>query len=102
MANVLNSEPESTTLNTELETPTLDPAMENEMPSPESTSNHDTAEAPSTAEAVSSNSLDADDPSTPVTDPPSSMLQAETREAQAHAAESEPVAMTAESAENAR
>ena len=100
MANVLNSEPESITLNTELETPTLDPATENELPSPESTSNHDTAEAPSAAEAVSSNSLDADDPSTPVTDPPSATLQADSREPQAHAAESEPATMATESGED--
>ncbi len=43
MANVLNSEPESTTLNTELETPTLEPATEQEQPSSESTSNPETA-----------------------------------------------------------
>jgi small subunit ribosomal protein S1 len=51
MANVLNPETESITLNTELETPTLEPAMELDTltsidhPSPESTSNHETAEA---------------------------------------------------------
>ncbi|MDE3199706.1 MAG: 30S ribosomal protein S1 [Acidobacteriota bacterium] len=38
MANVLNSETESTTLNTELETPALESATEQETPSPESTS----------------------------------------------------------------
>ena len=43
MANVLNSEPESTTLNTELETPTLEPATEHLQPLPESTSNPETA-----------------------------------------------------------
>ena len=45
MANVLNSETESTTLNTELETPTLAPATEAEKPSPESTSTPETAVA---------------------------------------------------------
>ena len=43
MANVLNSETESTTLNTELETPTLEPATEQEQPLSESTSNLETA-----------------------------------------------------------
>ncbi|HWA94202.1 MAG TPA: 30S ribosomal protein S1 [Terracidiphilus sp.] len=38
MANVLNSETESTTLNTELETPVTETAAEQENPSPESTS----------------------------------------------------------------
>ena len=65
MANVLNSEPESITLNTELETPTLDPATEKEQPLPESTSNHDPAEAPTSAEAISTNTLDAKHSSTP-------------------------------------
>ena len=52
MANVLNPETESITLNTELETPTLDPATELEhlaridQPSPESTSNPETASNP--------------------------------------------------------
>jgi small subunit ribosomal protein S1 len=54
MANVLNSETESTTLNTELETPTLEPATEQEQPLSESTSNLETA---STNEATP---LDAD------------------------------------------
>jgi small subunit ribosomal protein S1 len=43
MANVLNSETESTTLNTELETPTLEPATEQEQPLQESTSLTETA-----------------------------------------------------------
>jgi small subunit ribosomal protein S1 len=60
MANVLNPETESITLNTELETPTLEPAAELEQPSPESTSN------PQTAEAVDSPALDADAPTEPV------------------------------------
>jgi small subunit ribosomal protein S1 len=69
MANVLNSEPESITLNTELETPTFDPATENETPLPESTSNQDPAEAPTSAEAVSMNPLDAHTHSTPAAEP---------------------------------
>ncbi len=60
MANVLNPEPESITLNTELETPTLEPATEHEQPSPESTSN------PETAEVVETPALDADAPTEPV------------------------------------
>jgi small subunit ribosomal protein S1 len=59
MANVLNPETESTTLNTELETPTLEPATELEQPSPESTSNTETAEVAVT------NALDADAPTEP-------------------------------------
>ena len=60
MANVLNPETESITLNTELETPTLEPATELEtlpridQPSPESTSN------PETAAVVEAPPLDAD------------------------------------------
>jgi small subunit ribosomal protein S1 len=54
MANVLNSETESTTLNTELETPVLEPATEQAQPSPESTS---TTETPAVVEAPP---LDAD------------------------------------------
>jgi small subunit ribosomal protein S1 len=60
MANVLNPETESTTLNTELEVPTLEPATEQEQPLPESTSNHETAEA------VEVPALDADAPTEPV------------------------------------
>jgi small subunit ribosomal protein S1 len=60
MANVLNPETESTTLNTEMEIPTLDPAAELEQPSPESTSNTETAEVAVT------NALDADAPTEPV------------------------------------
>ena len=54
MANVLNPEPESTTLNTEMETPTLEPATELEQSSPESTS------ANETAAVVATNAQDAD------------------------------------------
>ena len=60
MANVLNSEPESTTLNTELEIPTLEPATEQEQPSQESTSN------PETASSNEATPLDADATSAPV------------------------------------
>ena len=60
MANVVNPEPESTTLNTELESQTLEPAAEQEQPSPESTSN---LEIP---QAVESSALDADAPTEPV------------------------------------
>ncbi len=60
MANVLNPETESTTLNTEMEVPTLEPATELEQPSPESTSNTETAEVAVT------NALDADAPTEPV------------------------------------
>ena len=63
MANVLNPEPESITLNTELETPTLDPATELEQPSPESTSNTETAEV---VAAVETTALDADALTEPV------------------------------------
>ena len=62
MPNVLNPEPESITLNTEIETPTLDPATELEAPSPESTSNPDTADT-HTAESIA---LDADASTEPV------------------------------------
>ncbi len=60
MANVLNPETESITLNTELETPTLEPATELEQPSPESTSNTETAEVVEIA------ALDADALTEPV------------------------------------
>ena len=84
MANVLNSEPESITLNTELETPTLEPAAENEQPSPESTSNHDSAEAPTSAEAVSTNTLDAAPPPAPAVETQSPDLHAEHTQASAN------------------
>ena len=58
MANVVNPEPESTTLITELET--LEPASEQEQPSPESTSNTETPKA------VEESALDADALSEPV------------------------------------
>src|SRR5271157_3282545 len=60
MANVVNPEPESTTLNTELESQTLEPAAEQEQPSPESTSNHEIPQA------IESSALDADAPTEPV------------------------------------
>jgi len=60
MSNVLNPEPESTTLNTELETPTLEPATESLQPSSESTS------TPETAVVVEVPALDADAPTAPV------------------------------------
>jgi small subunit ribosomal protein S1 len=60
MPNVLNPEPESTTLNTELETPTLEPATESVQPSSESTS------TPETAVSVEVPVLDADAPTAPV------------------------------------
>ncbi|HEY1253632.1 MAG TPA: 30S ribosomal protein S1 [Terracidiphilus sp.] len=60
MANLLNPEPESTTLNTQLEALTLDPATELEQPLPESTS------TPETAEAVVPPALDADALTEPV------------------------------------
>jgi small subunit ribosomal protein S1 len=69
MSNVLNPEPESITLNTELETPTLEPATELDshpridQPSPESTSNTETAEA---VAAVEPTALDADALTEPV------------------------------------
>ena len=75
MANVVNPEPESITLNTELEIPTLEPATEQEQPSPESTSN------PETAEAVDNSALDADAPSESVT--PVAPVAAETPVAEA-------------------
>ncbi len=59
MSNVVNPEPESTTLNTEIEMPTLDPATELEQPSPESTSTPETA-------ATEATPLDADATPTPV------------------------------------
>ena len=55
MAQVVNPEPESTTLNTELEI--LEPATEQEQPLPESTSNH---------KAVDISALDADASTEPV------------------------------------
>jgi small subunit ribosomal protein S1 len=58
MANVVNPEPESTTLNTELES--HEPATEQEQPLPESTSNQETSQA------VEISALDADAPSKPV------------------------------------
>jgi small subunit ribosomal protein S1 len=79
MANVLNPEPESITLNTELETPTLDPATELEslprfdQPSPESTSNTETAEATT---AVEPTALDADALTKPVAEAAASHAQA--------------------------
>ena len=63
MSNVLNPEPESTTLNTELETPTLETATEPTTPSSESTS------APETAVAVEVPALDADTTTVPTTVP---------------------------------
>ena len=48
MPNVVNPEPESTTLNTEIEMPTLEPATEETQPSPESTSNPVTASTEAT------------------------------------------------------
>ena len=60
MANVVNPEPESTTLNTELESQTFEPATELEQPSPESTSN------PEATKTVEISALDADAPSEPV------------------------------------
>ena len=83
MANVLNSEPESITLNTELETPTLEPATEKDQPLPESTSNHDPAEAPISAEAISTNTLDAKHSSTPAAASTSPGLHAEHSQAPA-------------------
>jgi small subunit ribosomal protein S1 len=68
MANVLNPETESITLNTELETPTLEPATDLEhldsidQPSPESTSN------PETAHATEVPALDADALTDPATE----------------------------------
>jgi small subunit ribosomal protein S1 len=59
MSNVLNPEPESTTLNTELETSTLEPATESLQPSSESTS------TPETAVVVEVPALDADAPTEP-------------------------------------
>src|SRR6185437_9268939 len=99
MANVLNSEPESITLNTELETPTLDPAAENEMPSPESTSNHAPAEAPTTAEAIRTNTLDAKHPSTPAAITSSPDLHAERTQASATRSDAESF-IASESAED--
>jgi len=75
MANVLNSETESTTLNTELETPTLEPATDQEQPLQESTSNPETASTEATP-------LDADAITVPAV-----QAEAETAEA-APAAES--------------
>src|SRR6185437_1883542 len=98
MANVLNSEPESITLNTELETPTLEPAAENEQPSPESTSKHDLAEAP-TPEAVSTNTPDAENPSTPAAKTSSPLLHAEHTQAPAKLSDAESV-ISSESAED--
>ena len=60
MPNVLNPEPESTTLNTELEMPTLEPATESSQPLPESTS------TPELAQSAVSSTLDADAPTHPV------------------------------------
>jgi small subunit ribosomal protein S1 len=62
MANVLNSEPESTTLNTELETPTLEPAAEQEQPSYESTSNPEPASTAPDADTTPTPAQQADDP----------------------------------------
>ena len=59
MPNVLNPEPESTTLNTELEMPTLEPATEINQPLPESTS------TPELAQSAVSSTLDADAPTHP-------------------------------------
>jgi small subunit ribosomal protein S1 len=61
MPNVLNPEPESTTLNTELEMPTLEPATESSQPLPESTS------TPELAQSAVSSTLDADAPTHPAT-----------------------------------
>jgi small subunit ribosomal protein S1 len=74
MANVLNSEPESTTLNTELETPTLEPATEQEQPLHESTSNPETASSEATpldADATPAAELEAAEPQAadPVAEP---------------------------------
>ncbi len=71
MANVLNSEPESTTLNTELETPTLEPATEQEQPSSESTSNPETASHEATP-------LDADATNAPAAQAANPHAEAET------------------------
>ncbi len=60
MANVVNPEPESTTLNTELES--LESVAEQEQPSPESTSNAENLMA------VDISALDADAPTEPVTE----------------------------------
>ena len=60
MANALNSDIESITLNTELETPTLDTAAEQEQPLPESTSHQDTADAPNSAEVVTTDHPDVE------------------------------------------
>ncbi|MDR3724694.1 MAG: 30S ribosomal protein S1 [Terracidiphilus sp.] len=59
MSNVLNPEPESTTLNTELETSALEPATESLQPSSESTSTSETAVV------VEVPALDADAPTAP-------------------------------------
>ncbi|MGA8044599.1 MAG: 30S ribosomal protein S1 [Terracidiphilus sp.] len=59
MPDVLNPEPESTTLNTELEMPTLDPATEPSEPLQESTS------TPEPAQSAVSSTLDADAPNYP-------------------------------------
>ena len=72
MANVLNSEPESTTLNTELETPTLESATEHELPLHESTSNPETASHEATP-------LDADATQTPAEQAVNPHAEAETQ-----------------------
>jgi small subunit ribosomal protein S1 len=96
MANVLNSETESTTLNTELETPTLEPATEQEQPLQESTSNLETASSEATP-------LDADATPAPVAQaaepesaPAAQPEVAQAAEAEAVPAAAAPVAKTAE------
>ena len=100
MANVLNPETESITLNTELETPALEAATEQDLPSYESSSNRDTAEA------VELPALDADAPTEPVVEAvPVVEATAEAEPAQAVATEvaapSEPAADTVPVADGA-
>ncbi|MFP5248798.1 MAG: hypothetical protein ACLGP3_03095, partial [Acidobacteriota bacterium] len=85
MANVLNSEPESTTLNTELETPTLEPAADNEQPSYESTSNPETASATLDADATPTPALQEDAPQ-----PAALTTEPRLPEPASHSAHSEP------------
>jgi small subunit ribosomal protein S1 len=93
MANVLNPETESITLNTELETPALEAATEQDLPSYESPSNTDTAEA------IELPALDADAPTEPVVEAvPVVEATAEAEPAQAFATE---VAAPAEPAADA-
>ncbi|HVC47006.1 MAG TPA: 30S ribosomal protein S1 [Terracidiphilus sp.] len=90
MPNVVNPEPESTTLNIELETPTLEPVTEQSQPLQESTSN------PENAEAVATPALDADAPTQ------SAALAQTAAEAPEHDAEEQaPSASAAASSESA-